>query len=116
MSGGPCARKGQKQPSCTRTLNWGVRTSVLPETCHGFSKEIAAIFMSSRRQVSSSTEPMTPRACTAEQHDGGAASQPRTLLYWHEIPSWQQDNEFILSGYRSVFEDVSCCRKFADPF
>jgi len=22
------------------------------------------------------------------------------LLLWHELPSWQQDNEFILSGYR----------------
>lgn len=22
------------------------------------------------------------------------------LLYFHEIPKWQQDNEFLLSGYR----------------
>jgi hypothetical protein len=22
------------------------------------------------------------------------------LLHWHEIPTWQHDNEFILSGYR----------------
>ncbi|UNI19528.1 hypothetical protein JDV02_005710 [Purpureocillium takamizusanense] len=31
---------------------------------------------------------------------------PSKLLFFHEIPSWQQDNEFILSGYRPTSGSV----------
>jgi adiponectin receptor len=32
----------------------------------------------------------------------GVPQPPWRLLFWHEIPSWQQDNEYILSGYRLI--------------
>lgn len=28
--------------------------------------------------------------------------KPVRLLEYHEIPPWQQDNEYIITGYRSV--------------
>lgn len=35
----------------------------------------------------------------APWHQTGSAA-PEGLKNWDEIPSWQQDNEYILSGYR----------------
>ena len=32
----------------------------------------------------------------------GVPRTPWRLLFWHEIPLWQQDNEYILSGHRSI--------------
>ncbi len=45
---------------------------------------------------------------TADQPMAHRLRQPRSqsghylLLRWNELPSWQQDNEFILTGYRPV--------------
>ncbi|OAA55650.1 Hly-III-related protein [Cordyceps fumosorosea ARSEF 2679] len=44
----------------------------------------------------------TPLLATAGDEKAGRATWFKTprLLFFHEIPSWQQDNEHILSGYR----------------
>ena len=35
-----------------------------------------------------------------------ATGTGRRLLEYHEIPSWQQENEFILTGYRPTSGSV----------
>ncbi|KAF2719803.1 putative hemolysin-III channel protein Izh2 [Polychaeton citri CBS 116435] len=40
-----------------------------------------------------------------------STSAPWRLLFWHEIPSWQKDNDYILSGYRQT--SGSIWRSFA---
>ena len=32
--------------------------------------------------------------------DGGKARKTNKTLTWLEIPEWQRDNEYILTGYR----------------
>ena len=39
----------------------------------------------------------------------GATERTRRLKYWDEIPSWQQDNEYILSNYRQATGSYKRC-------
>ena len=39
----------------------------------------------------------------------GIPEQNRRLLSWRDIPSWQRDNEYIISGYRPVTESLWQC-------
>ncbi|KAI9669491.1 MAG: hypothetical protein M1829_005080 [Trizodia sp. TS-e1964] len=55
------------------------------------------VISSSRKRVSPRPDEPTP---LRGQSDKGDRSDSFLLLLWHELPSWQQDNEFILSGYR----------------
>ncbi|CAK1365688.1 unnamed protein product [Cercospora beticola] len=43
---------------------------------------------------------------TVDERQGICAENPPKLLFWHEIPSWQQDNECILSGYRPTSASI----------
>ena len=42
--------------------------------------------------------------------DGGKARKTSKTLTWLEIPEWQRDNEFILTGYRR------CVRMVREPY
>lgn len=56
------------------------------------------LMASSRKADKPTSQPDPP----TEELSKGSQRHPWRLLFWHEIPSWQKDNEFILSGYRSV--------------
>ena len=45
------------------------------------------------------TEYKAPKPDKEEYRDLPSAGT-KTLLCYHEIPSWQQENEYILTGYR----------------
>lgn len=42
-------------------------------------------------------------------HTPIAAEWARCPKFWDEIPSWQQDNEYILSGYRQTTGSYKNC-------
>ncbi|KAK7931338.1 hypothetical protein PG985_002050 [Apiospora marii] len=46
--------------------------------------------------------PVAPDHSLEGISDRGDWFRAPKLLYFHQIPPWQQDNEYILSGYRSV--------------
>jgi adiponectin receptor len=55
-----------------------------------------------RRVASASDAQVSIERVPLIEHDSAShiwMSVPR-LLYFHEIPRWQQDNEYLLSGYR----------------
>lgn len=58
--------------------------------------------ITSPRRRSQRTRKPSNAQTTVNERNGTCAENPSKLLFWHEIPWWQQDNEFILSGYRSV--------------
>ncbi|KAL8769025.1 MAG: hypothetical protein Q9194_005563 [Teloschistes cf. exilis] len=48
------------------------------------------------------------------QGQSATPSYPCRLKKWDEIPSWLQDNEYILSGYRQpAYSFASCLRSMA---
>ena len=43
---------------------------------------------------------------TVEPSEKARSNTKSRLLEYHDIPSWQQENEFILTGYRSTSGSV----------
>ncbi len=41
--------------------------------------------------------------------DATQTRSPNLTLTWQEIPSWQKDNEFILTGYRRIQNNWRGC-------
>ena len=44
------------------------------------------------------SDPDSARLNASPERDPSRTNSP--TVTWHEIPSWQQDNEYILTGYR----------------
>ncbi|KAL9534612.1 ADIPOR-like receptor [Sphaerulina musiva] len=59
--------------------------------------------MASSRKADKPTAQLDP---PTDELSKGSPRNPWRLLFWHEIPSWQKDNEFILSGYRPTSHSI----------
>lgn len=65
-----------------------------------YSDQIRSIFTMTTRQRRKSIAEEIDLAVTSAVKDAGAKIQEALVVLWDDLPSWQQDNQYILSGYR----------------
>ena len=66
--------------------------------------------MAARRMPSGSSKAsrtQSPSDNASEKLIDRVSTTPMRLRFFHEIPSWQKDNEYILSGYRLVVLEIA---------
>ncbi len=64
---------------------------------------LSSLIMATRKLFDSGPASISPRPeIPFEDSSIHDAVSPSRLRFWHEIPPWQKDNEYILSGYRLV--------------
>ncbi|KAG8813991.1 hypothetical protein FRC17_001342 [Serendipita sp. 399] len=62
-----------------------------------------------RTQSDDDSSPVEEQNSTIETAKAIKRETIRRLLNWNEIPDWQRDNEYILSGYRGELKSLSKC-------